>query len=104
MRLAREFGRPDWRRMLSEMSASEFSDWVAHFSKTPFMPQLVDIEFAALHTSLYMAMGGTKTELTDFMLLTDVEADEGGMSDEAIQLASEGISGGVRYEQPNSGS
>ncbi|MEQ5184058.1 phage tail assembly protein T [Providencia alcalifaciens] len=88
--------------MLSEMSASEFNDWIAHFSKTPFTPQLIDIEFAALHTSIHMAMSGAQTELTDFMLLTYAEECELEMSDEAIQLASEGISGGVRYEQPDS--
>ena len=104
MRLAREFGRPDWRRMLSEMSATEYNDWVDHFSRTPFMPQLIDIEFAALHGSVYSAMCGAKTEITDFTLLTDIEPNEEDMSDEAIQSVSEGIMGGVRYEQPNRGS
>ncbi|EAQ4227527.1 phage tail assembly protein T, partial [Salmonella enterica] len=27
MQLAREFGRGDWRRMLSEMSATELGAW-----------------------------------------------------------------------------
>lgn len=104
MRLAHEFGRPDWRRMLSEISASEFNDWINHFDKTPFTPQLIDIEFAALHTSIYSAMCGAKTEITDFMLLTDIETNDEEMSDEMIQSVGEGIPGGQRYEQPNSGS
>lgn len=68
------------------------------------MPQLIDIEFAALHSSIHMAMGGAQIELTDFMLLADTDASEQEMSDESIQLACEGISGGVRYEQPDCGS
>lgn len=104
MRLAHEFGRPDWRRMLSEISASEFNDWINHFDKTPFTPQLIDIEFAALHTSIYSAMCGAKAEITDFMLLTDIEPNDEEMSDEMIQTVGEGIAGGQRYEQPNRGS
>ncbi|MEI9716157.1 phage tail assembly protein T [Moellerella wisconsensis] len=102
LRLAREFKRPDWRRMLSEMSASEFNDWIVHFDKTPFTPQLMDIEFAALHTSIYSAMCGAKTDIADFMLLTDVTASDDDMSDELIQSISESIPGGLRYEQANS--
>ncbi|MGG4662931.1 phage tail assembly protein T [Providencia vermicola] len=104
MRLAREFSRPDWRRMLSEMSASEFNDWIDHFEKIPFTPQLIDIEFAVLNTSIYSAMCGAKTELTDFMLLTDIETSEDEMTDEMLQSVGESMPGGVRYEQPNSGS
>ncbi|HCT9040551.1 TPA: phage tail assembly protein T [Providencia rettgeri] len=102
LRLAREFGRPDWRRMLDEISATEYSDWTDHFSKVPFTPQLIDAEFAALQKTVFQTMFGGDTKLTDFMLLTDIESDDSEMSDEAIQLASEGISGGVRYEPPNS--
>lgn len=102
LRLAREFKRPDWRRMLSEMSASEFNDWIVHFDKAPFTPQLMDIEFAALHTSIYSAMCGAKTDIADFMLLTDVTVSDDDMSDELIQSISESIPGGLRYEQANS--
>ncbi|EJU0585829.1 TPA: phage tail assembly protein T, partial [Escherichia coli] len=31
MRLAREFRRADWRRMLSEMSATELGEWGDYF-------------------------------------------------------------------------
>ncbi|EOW0442102.1 phage tail assembly protein T [Providencia rettgeri] len=104
LRLAREFGRPDWRRMLDEISASEYSDWTDHFSKVPFTPQLIDAEFAALQQTVFQTMFGGDKELTDFMLLTDVEASDTEMSDETLQTIGEGIVGGVRYEQPNSGS
>lgn len=104
LRLAREFGRPDWRRMLDEISATEYSDWTDHFSKVPFTPQLIDAEFAALQQTVFQTMFGGDTELTDFMLLTDVEASDTEMSDETLQTIGEGIVGGVRYEQPNSGS
>ncbi|MCB6144328.1 phage tail assembly protein T [Providencia rettgeri] len=94
LRLAREFGRPDWRRMLDEISATEYSDWTDHFSKVPFTPQLIDTEFAALQKTVFQTMFGGDTELTDFMLLTDVEASDTEMSDETLQTIGEGIVGG----------
>ncbi|WP_437438623.1 phage tail assembly protein T, partial [Salmonella enterica] len=48
MRLAREFRRPDWRRMLAEMSATELGEWAEHFGKNSFSDMLLDAEFATL--------------------------------------------------------
>lgn len=50
MRLAREFRRPDWRRMLAEMSATELGEWAEHFGKNSFSDMLLDAEFATLTT------------------------------------------------------
>ncbi|EPW4333714.1 phage tail assembly protein T, partial [Escherichia coli] len=36
MRLAREFRRGDWRRMLSEMSATELGEWGDYFRRQSF--------------------------------------------------------------------
>lgn len=84
--------------MLSEVSASEFNDWIEHFSKTPFTPQLIDTEFAALQRTIVTSMCGADVEMTDFMLLTDIDFDDNEMSDEVIQLVGSAIPGGLRYE------
>ncbi|MGJ7336504.1 phage tail assembly protein T, partial [Morganella morganii] len=36
MRLAHEFKRADWRRMLADMTATELGDWYTYFGVTPF--------------------------------------------------------------------
>lgn len=35
MMMARQFRRPDWRRMLSEISAVDYIDWYRHFGRYP---------------------------------------------------------------------
>jgi phage tail assembly protein T len=40
MRLAREFGRPDWRAMLSEMSSSEWFEWIEYYQDHCFSDDL----------------------------------------------------------------
>ncbi|HBW4577318.1 TPA: phage tail assembly protein T, partial [Klebsiella pneumoniae] len=48
MRLAREFGRPDWRAMLSEMSSSEWFEWIEYYQDHCFSDDLLDSHFANL--------------------------------------------------------
>ncbi|HHQ8064130.1 TPA: phage tail assembly protein T, partial [Klebsiella pneumoniae] len=48
MRLAREFGRPDWRAMLSEMSSSEWFEWIEYYQDNCFSDDLLDSHFANL--------------------------------------------------------
>ena len=52
MFLAHEFRRPDWRRMLSEMTSSELADWQRYFAAVPFSHRLLDAEFAALSSTM----------------------------------------------------
>jgi phage tail assembly protein T len=87
--------------MLSEMSASEFSDWTAFFSKTPFSDQLLDAEFATAK-ELMVAMFTGKNDLSaiDFSLLSQPE-DEPEKTDEELMLAGEGLFGGSRYVPAN---
>lgn len=35
MKLGRQFRRPDWRRMLSEISSVEYIEWCRHFGRYP---------------------------------------------------------------------
>lgn len=35
MMMARQFNRPDWRRMLSEISSTEYIEWCRHFGEYP---------------------------------------------------------------------
>ncbi len=48
MRLAREFRRADWRRMLSEMSATELGEWGDYFRMQSFSDVWMDAQFASL--------------------------------------------------------
>ncbi|HED3064997.1 TPA: phage tail assembly protein T [Kluyvera ascorbata] len=96
-RLAREFRRPDWRRMLSEMSATEYSGWVNHFAATPFSEELLDAEFATTKGLIVtMLTGNSDIDDADFSLLSKPD-DEPEKTDDDLMLAGEGIFGGVRY-------
>ncbi|MBB0223196.1 phage tail assembly protein T, partial [Escherichia coli] len=48
MRLAREYRRADWRRMLSEMSATELGEWGDYFRMQSFSDVWMDAQFASL--------------------------------------------------------
>lgn len=97
MRLAREFRRPDWRRMLSEMSASELGEWGVHFAANSFSDVLLDAEFATLKSLMVrLVSGDCGLTAEDFSLV-----DDGGpvheKSDDELMSLGEGITGGVRY-------
>ena len=89
MRLAREFRRADWRRMLSEMSATELGEWGDYFR--------MDAQFASLKALIVrMVSGSSDAAVADFSLLPE----ENGIperTDEELMHLGEGISGGVRY-------
>ncbi|EAA5550483.1 phage tail assembly protein T [Salmonella enterica subsp. enterica] len=95
--LAREFGRPDWRRMLASMSCTELVEWMEYYTSTPFSDVLLDAEFAQLNTTIVsLVSADAHVSPADFMLLSPVVTDE-EQSDEKIMLVAEGITGGVRY-------
>ena len=71
MFLAHEFRRPDWRRMLSEMTSSELADWQRYFATVPFSHRLLDAEFAALSSTMVaLATGECGLNAEDFSLLS----------------------------------
>ncbi|EBZ2142375.1 phage tail assembly protein T [Salmonella enterica subsp. enterica serovar Newport] len=96
MHLAREFRRPDWRRMLSEMSASELGEWAEHFSLSSFSDALLDAEFATLKALVTGLVTGAAQDADDFRLLSASEPVPEKTDDELMRLG-EGITGGVRY-------
>ncbi|EAW1478199.1 phage tail assembly protein T [Salmonella enterica subsp. enterica] len=96
MQLAREFRRPDWRRMLSEISASELGEWAAYFSLNSFSDALLDAEFATLKALVTGLVTGAAQDADDFRLLSASEHVPEKTDDELMRLG-EGITGGVRY-------
>ncbi|HAK8511664.1 TPA: phage tail assembly protein T [Salmonella enterica] len=96
MQLAREFRRPDWRRMLSEMSASELGEWADHFGRFSFSDALLDAEFATLKALVTGLVTGAAQDADDFRLLSAAEPVPEKTDDELMRLG-EGITGGVRY-------
>ncbi|EBY1954368.1 phage tail assembly protein T [Salmonella enterica] len=96
MQLAHNFRRPDWRRMLSEMSASELGEWAAHFSQHSFSDALLDAEFSTLKSLMVALVSGEKAVAEDFSLMPGPEpAFE--QDDDDMMFAGEGIFGGIRY-------
>ncbi|QGX88285.1 phage tail assembly protein T [Escherichia coli] len=98
MRLAREFRRADWRRMLSEMSAHFRAWWVGRlFSGCRASVMWMDAQFASLKALIVrMVSGSSDAAVADFSLLPE----ENGIperTDEELMHLGEGISGGVRY-------
>ncbi|EJM3644401.1 phage tail assembly protein T [Salmonella enterica] len=96
MQLAREFGRGDWRRMLSEMSATELGEWGEYFRQYSFSDALLDAEFATLKSLLTGLVTGTSADADDFSLMPDPEPVT-EKSDDELMVAGEGLFGGVRY-------
>lgn len=96
MCLAREFRRPDWRRMLSEMSATELGEWAVHFTAGSFSDILLDAEFATLKALVTGLVTGAAQDADDFRLLSASEPVAEKTDDELMRLG-EGITGGVRY-------
>lgn len=97
MRLAHEFKRPDWRRMLSEMSASELGAWGEFFTVNSFSDLLLDAQFATLKSLLFSLVSAKDVPSPDeFSLITLPVAVE--RTEDELMTAGEGIIGGVRYE------
>ncbi|ENE1905105.1 phage minor tail protein G [Escherichia coli] len=97
MRLAREFRRADWRRMLSEMSATELGEWGDYFRMQSFSDVWMDAQFASLKALIVrMVSGSSDAAVADFSLLPE-ENEIPERTDEELMHLGEGISGGVRY-------
>ncbi|HIB1592652.1 TPA: phage tail assembly protein T [Salmonella enterica subsp. enterica serovar Muenchen] len=94
--LAREFRRPDWRRMLSEMSSTELSEWAAFFRENSFSDALLDAEFATLKALITRLVTGSTVAAEDFRLITPPPEPARDESD--LIEAATGILGGVRFE------
>ncbi|HBT9662426.1 TPA: phage tail assembly protein T [Klebsiella pneumoniae] len=100
MRLAREFGRPDWRAMLSEMSSSEWFEWIEYYQERCFSDDLLDSHFANLSylaISLFTDPDKHGISALDFSLLTTDREENEDISDEQLMSIVESIPGGVRY-------
>ncbi|WP_413734330.1 phage tail assembly protein T [Sodalis sp. RH21] len=99
MRLAREFGRPDWRLMLSEMSSREWREWGEFYQENYFMDDLIDSHFAHLSylaVSLFVDPKDHGISPADFSLLGAARENE-EISDDQMMAIVESIPGGVRY-------
>ncbi|EHK2665091.1 phage tail assembly protein T [Salmonella enterica] len=95
--LAREFRRPDWRRMLSEMSSTELGEWAAFFQENSFSNDLLDAEFATLKSMVFALVTGKKMDAADFSLLALPVTAQSRTEQELLDVAA-GIPGGVRFE------
>ncbi|ELR0534545.1 phage tail assembly protein T [Escherichia coli] len=104
MRLAREFRRPDWRRMLSEMSATELGEWGDYFMTQSFSDVWVDAQFSTLKSLMVQMVSGERLPPGEFSLVPDEgEAEISERTGDELMHLGEGISGGMRFE-PDSGS
>lgn len=96
MRLAREFRRADWRRMLSEMSATELGEWGDYFRMQSFSDVWMDAQFASLKALIVrMVSGSSDAAVADFSLLPE----ENGMGDQQRQRYQVQLSLRQKYQQ-----
>ncbi|ANI82415.1 MULTISPECIES: phage tail assembly protein T [Kosakonia] len=97
MKLAREFGRPDWRAMLSAMSSTELAEWGDFYRVQLFSNDLLDNHFACLsHLVVDMMCKDHGLTPADFSLLNPLKPFP-EQDDETMMHLAEGISGGKRY-------
>ncbi|QLR43684.1 phage tail assembly protein T [Enterobacter sp. RHBSTW-00994] len=105
MKLAREFGRPDWRAMLAGMSSTEYGDWKTFYRDNFFHDAQLDAHFSSLLYSI-STLFFADPELTpaSFSILSpeSESPDDEESDDDALMAKASGISGGVRYG-PDSG-
>lgn len=100
MKLAREFGRPDWRAMLAGMSSTEYGDWKIFYRDNYFHDAQLDAHFSGLlYTISTLFFADPELTPDSFSILSPVsgpvDIDEPG--DETLMAKAAGISGGVRY-------
>ncbi|WP_230041939.1 phage tail assembly protein T [Escherichia coli] len=97
MHLAREFRRADWRRMLSEMSATELGEWGDYFRMQSFSDVWLDAQFSTLKSLIVQMVSGEHLPAGEFSLVPD-EEDMAERTDDELMHLGEGISGGMRFE------
>lgn len=54
MKLGRQFRRPDWRRMLSEISSVEYIEWCRHFGRFPMDYEIGQFAMGQICTTLLL--------------------------------------------------
>ena len=87
MRLAREFRRADWRRMLSEMSATELGEWGDYFRMQSFSDVWMDAQFASLKALIVrMVSGSSDAAVADFSLLPEENGIPERTDEELMQV------------------
>lgn len=82
--------------MLSEMSASELSDWGRFFTKNSMSDALMDAHFATLKSLMVSLVTGEKVPVEDFSFIDDSEPLREKSGEELIEAGS-GICGGMRF-------
>ncbi|HAY0219008.1 TPA: phage tail assembly protein T [Escherichia coli] len=97
MRLAREFRRPDWRRMLAGMSASELGEWGNYFCTQSFSDVWLDAQFSTLKALVVQMVSGKRVTADTFSLIPTDTVSPRRTDDELMSLG-EGIAGGMRFE------
>lgn len=100
MKLAREFSRPDWRAMLSQMSSTELREWELFYKDEFFSPDLIDAHFSNLSYHITgLACNDHEQTPADYSLLVprNIPAKNIETSDETMMDVAESIPGGTRY-------
>ncbi|EOG1850210.1 phage tail assembly protein T [Klebsiella pneumoniae] len=86
--------------MLSEMSSSEWFEWIEYYQDNCFSDDLLDSHFANLsYLAVSLFTDPEKHGITslDFSLLSKREGESELDSDEQLMSIAESIPGGVRY-------
>lgn len=86
--------------MLAQMSCTELSEWEQFYTVEYFQTDLIDTHFSRLNLHITdMVCKGHGLTTADFSLLNPQTRPEPDTetSDEAMMLAAEGITGGIRY-------
>lgn len=100
MKLAREFGRPDWRAMLAGMTSTEYGDWKIFYRYNFFHDVQLDAHFSSLlYTISTLFFADPELSPDSFSILSpepeSIDIDD--PDDDTLMAKAEGISGGVRY-------
>ena len=78
LRLALELGYANVDAMLREMTAQQFTEWIAYYQLEPFGTLMYDVEWAtwkALYANAHMKKGKSTIKTKKFLLYGEKERD-----------------------------
>lgn len=105
MKLAREFGRPDWRAMLAGMSSTEYGDWKIFYRDNFFQDAQLDAHFSSLqYTISTLLFADPELTPASFSIFSPAfeSVEDADQDDDVLMAKASGMTGGVRYG-PDSG-
>ena len=81
MKLAKEFGRADWRNFVDGLTRRQLFEWLAFFELEGFTEERADMRFAHVFATLLTKFTGQDANTRDFLYMDEVYSEAGSNHD-----------------------